>query len=61
MPFEFKLPLAKLFAECEDKGLGTWWPSFRANPGMENAAADYIGARAAFVAENEFGSDGEPT
>lgn len=60
VPSDFKMPLAKLFAECEDKGLGTWQPVFQAKPGMEAAAADYIAARAAFVAENEFGPDDEP-
>lgn len=54
-PNEFKLALAKLFAECEHKGLGKWQPTFQATTGMENAAADYIEARMVFVAENEFG------
>ena len=51
---EFKLALGRLFAECEDKGLGTWQPTFRANPGMDDAAADYIEARTAFLAEKHF-------
>ncbi len=57
---QFKLALAKLFAECEDKGLGTWQPTFQAKPGMNDAAADYIEARIVFVAEQEFGK-GEVT
>lgn len=57
---QFKLALAKLFAECEDKGLGTWQPTFQATEGMNDAAANYIEARMVFVAENEFGK-GEVT
>jgi hypothetical protein len=59
VPNEFRLALAKLFAECEDKGFGIWQPTFQAHPGMENASADYIAARAEFVAETEFGKAGE--
>lgn len=55
-PNSYRLVLAKLFAEAEDKGLGTWSPTFRAAPGRENEAADYLGARAEFVAEQELGA-----
>lgn len=55
-PNEYRRVLARLFAECEDRGLGTWQVSFRAHPGRENEAADYIEQRCEFVAEQEFGA-----
>ncbi|PSK99758.1 hypothetical protein CLV30_11761 [Haloactinopolyspora alba] len=53
-PNSYRIALARLFAECEDRGLGTWQPTFQATPGREDEAADYIEARAEFVAEQEF-------
>ncbi len=56
MPVQFRLVLAELFGEAESKGLGTLHVGFTATPGHEEEAADYIGARTAFVAERRFGA-----
>lgn len=55
MPVEYRTALAELFAECETRGLGTLHVGFTATPGHEDEAADYIAARADFLAAQRFG------
>lgn len=47
-PNEWRRVLAEAFADAEDHGLGTWGPTFQANPGREEAAAAFIGERCTF-------------
>jgi hypothetical protein len=43
--------LAELFADAEAHGLGYLEVGFRAHPGQQDAAADYIEARLPFVTD----------
>jgi hypothetical protein len=43
-----------MFAEAEDRGLGTLNVGFTATPGREEEAADYIAPRSEFLAGRRF-------
>jgi hypothetical protein len=51
IPNPWRRVLAEIFADAEDHGLGTWDPSFTANPGKAEEAAAFIESRAALLAE----------
>lgn len=49
-PLAYRKLLAELFADAEAHGLGYLEVGFRAHPGQQDAAADYIGSRAEWAA-----------
>jgi hypothetical protein len=51
---EYRILLAGMFAEAEDRGLGTLNVGFTATPGKEEEAADYIAPRSEFLAGRRF-------
>jgi len=50
VPLAHRKLLAELFADAESHGLGYLEVGFRAHPGQQDAAADYIGSRAEWAA-----------
>ena len=50
-PLAYRKLLAELFADAESHGLGHLEVGFRAHPGQQDAAADYIGSRTEWAAD----------
>jgi hypothetical protein len=58
-PLSWRVLLFEIFAEAERHGLGTVDVQFNAAPGRSDEAADFIGARADFLADNRLGGESE--
>ena len=51
VPNAYRRILAEIFADAEDHGLGTWTPTFQADPEKIDQACAFIETRADLLAE----------
>lgn len=56
-PLSWRRVLAEVFADAEAKGLGEMHIGFTAREGVQDQAADFIGARCRFLADLRLDGD----